>query len=115
MQDNPQSRPPLRPTAILFALALNILLVTLALFVASSRSLPSGMLSGLPLVGSIIAGVATAVYVGRRAAIHALLGGLLSAPILALFVLPAANWSFAFLAGAFCAVGGIVGEFWQRR
>jgi len=101
--------PPLHPAGIIFAFAVNLLLVTLALLVGS------GLLSGLPLVGSILAGLATALYVGKRGAIHALLGGLLSTPVLALFVLPGNNWNFAVLAGAFCTMGGILGEFRQRH
>jgi len=108
-------RPPLRLTGILFAFALNLLLVTLALFVNSGLATQSGLLVGLPLAGSVVAGLATAFYVGKRAAIHAALGGILSIPVLALFILPGANWSFAILAGAFCAVGGILAEFRQRR
>jgi hypothetical protein len=109
------TRPPLRPTAILFALALNLLLVTLALFVGSGLSVSGGLMAGLPLAGSLVAGLATAFYIRQRAAIHAALGGLISAPLLAIFVLPNTNWSYAILAGAFCAVGGILGEFRQRR
>ena len=108
-------RPPFRPSGVIFAFALNLLLVTLMLFVGSGLTTRSGILAGLPLVGSAVAGLATAFYVRRRAAVHAVLGGLLSAPALALFVLPNANWSYAILAGTFCGVGGIVGEFRQRR
>jgi len=115
------TRPPLRPTGIAFAFALNLLLVTLALFVGSgatsgaTSSTGGGLLAGLPLVAAIVAGLATAVYVRQRAAIHAALGGLSSVPVLALFLLPGNNWSFAILLGSFCAVGGILGEFRQRR
>lgn len=115
MSNNPSSRPPIRVAGIVFAFALNLLLVTLALFVGSGIGPGAGFLAGLPLVASLIAGLATAFYVGQRAAIHAALGGLLSAPVLALFVLPGANWSFAILAGAFCSLGGILGEMRQRR
>ncbi|MBI3959142.1 MAG: hypothetical protein HY328_10055 [Chloroflexi bacterium] len=108
-------RPPLRPTGIVFAFALNLLLVTLAIFVGSGLSADSGVLAGLPLAGSVVAGLATGFYIRRRAAIHAALGGLLSVPVLAFLILPGANWSYAFLAGAFCAVGGILAEFRQRR
>lgn len=108
-------RPPLRPSGIIFAFALNLLLVTLALFVGSNNGAGSGLWAGLPLAASIVAGLATAFYVGQRAAIHAALGGLLSVPVLALLILPGSNWSFAILAAAFCSVGGILGEFRQRR
>jgi len=109
------ARPPLRPAGIIFALAANLLLVTLGLLIASGLAAGSGLLAGLPLVGSVLAGLATAFYVGQRAAIHAMLGGLLSMPVMALFVLPGNNWSYAILAAAFCALGGIMGEFRQRR
>ncbi len=115
MPDTPPARPPLRPAGVVFAFALNLLLVTLALLVGSGLPADSGLLAGLPLAGSVVAGLATAFYVRQRAAIHAALGGLLSAPILAIFVLPNDNWSYAFLAGAFCAVGGILAEFRKRR
>lgn len=110
-----QSRPPLRPAGILFASAANLLMVTLGLLVGSGLSAGGGLLAGLPLAGSILAGLATAFYVGQRAAIHAMLGGLLSIPLLAYFVLPNTNWNYAILAAGFCALGGILGEFRQRR
>lgn len=109
------TRPPLRPAGIVFAFAANLLLVTLALLIGSGLSAGGGLLAGMPLAGSILAGLATAFYVGKRAAIHAMIGGLLSIPVLALFVLPGNNWNFAILAAAFCALGGILGEFRQRR
>lgn len=109
------TRPPLRPAGIIFAFALNLLLVTLALLVGSILPAENRLLAGLPLAGSILAGLATAFYVGKRGAIHALLGGLVSVPVLALFVLPGNNWNYAILAAAFCAMGGILGEFRQRR
>ncbi|MEZ4635154.1 MAG: hypothetical protein R2856_09325 [Caldilineaceae bacterium] len=56
----------------------------------------------------------SARYAGERGAIHAFLGGFLSMPVLGLFVL-VNNWSFAILAGSFCALGGIAGEIVQRR
>ena len=108
-------RPPLRLSGIAFAFALNLLMVTLALLIGSGLSAGSGLLMGLPLIGSVATGLATAFYVRQRAAIHAALGGLLSVPALALLILPNTNWSYAILAGAFCAVGGILAEFWQRR
>jgi hypothetical protein len=108
------TRPPLRPAGIIFAFALNLLLVTLALFVVSGLS-ADGRLAGLALVGSVAAGLITAFYVRQRAAVHAALGGLISAPVLAIFILPNQNWGFAILAGAFCALGGILAEFRQRR
>ncbi len=109
------NRPPLRPAGIIFALAANLLMVTIGLLVAGVLPVGGSWLTGLPLVGSILAGLFTAFYVGKRAAIHAMLGGLLSIPVLTLFVLPGNNWNYAVLAAAFCALGGILGEFRQRR
>jgi hypothetical protein len=45
---------------------------------------------------------------------HAFLGGILSIPILGLFVLPGA-WQLAIFAGAFCTLGGAVTEIVMRR
>ncbi len=109
------TRPPLRPAGIVFAFALNLLLVTLALFVGSGLPAGNGLLAGLPLLGSLVAGLATGLYVRQRAAIHAALGGLFSVPLLALLILPGANWGLAILTGAFCAVGGILAEFRRKR
>lgn len=108
-------RPPLRPSGLVFAFALNLLLVTLALFAGSALAASTSLLAGLPLIAAVLAGLATALYVGQRAAIHAALGALVSVPVLALFVLPTPNWSYAFLCAAFCTLGGILAEFRQRR
>ena len=108
------NRPLLRSAGIIFAFAINLLLVALVLFVVSGLS-ADGRLAGLALVGSVAAGLITAFSVRQRAAIHAAIGGLISAPVLAIFILPSQNWGFASLAGAFCALGGILAEFRQRR
>lgn len=110
----PSPRGPIRPVGILFALAINIFLVSLTLFVAGSRGLDLNVTGALLGVAAVAAGIATALYVPRRPAIHAFIGGALSIPLIALFVLEG-NWRFAILAGAFCALGGIAGEFWRRR
>lgn len=107
-------RPPLRVTAILFAFALNLFLVSTVFIVSGNWGLSSNVIVGMVLIAAVAAGVLTTFYVGARSGIHAFIGGLASAPVLALFVFPG-NWSFAILAGSFCALGGIVGEVFQRR
>ncbi len=44
---------------------------------------------------------------------HALIGGALSIPLLVLLVF-GGTWQFAFLAGAFCALGGALAELFLR-
>lgn len=113
-QSTPPPKPPLRWTGVLFGLALNLLAVSLGYFLAGTLAL-QGTLVNLPiLAAAFLAGGVTAFYVGARGAIHAFLGGFLSAPVLALFILTN-NWSYALLAGSICALGGIVAEFFQRR
>lgn len=107
-------RPPLRPRGVLVGFALNTIAVSVVLLLGSGAGPAVAWLGGIALAGSVLAGLATALYVGQRGAIHAFLGGFLSAPLLAIFVLNG-NWSFAVLAASFCAVGGILGEWRQRR
>ena len=108
------AKPPLRWTGILFALAANLLLVTLADTIAGriGGSLYWELLA--TVVAPLTAGVATALYTGVRGAMHAALGGLLSLPVLALVVFPSA-WSLAVLSAAFCALGGAFTELATRR
>ncbi len=110
-----QEGPRLRITGILFAFALNLLLVSLAFFVTTRWGWSAGTIVAAMFAIALVAGLATTLYVGPRSGIHAFIGGLLSAPVLALFVLPAGNFPYALLAGSFCAIGGILGEFLHRR
>jgi len=61
-----------------------------------------------------MAGVLTALYVRQRGGMHAFIGGLLSIPILALFILPGL-WQTAILCSAFCILGGALAEIVMRR
>jgi hypothetical protein len=58
--------------------------------------------------------VLTAFYVRQRGGVHAFIGGLLSIPILALFILTGL-WQTAILCGAFCTLGGAITEIVMRR
>ncbi len=101
-------------TGIVLAFALNLLLVTLGLFVAQNAPWPHLLENGLILILALLAGVMTGFYVQRRSAIHAFIGGMLSALVLMIFILPG-NWSFSLLAGALCAAGGILVEYNRTR
>jgi hypothetical protein len=100
---------------IAFAFAINLLLVSLVfVFFSSGWQIASDLLVGIALVVALFAGILTTWYVGPRSGIHAFIGGLLSVPVLGIFVIPG-NWGIALLAGSFCAAGGILGEFFLRR
>lgn len=66
------------------------------------------------IIAPLVAGGLTALYVQQRGGIHALLGGMISVPLLGLFVFPGL-WQLAILAGAFCTLGGAVVELVLRR
>ncbi len=108
------SRRPLRADGVLFAGAANVLLVTAGVFLGSMFGENLLLLNLTVLGGAFLAGLLTGLWVRARAAIHAFLGGLLSAPILALWILPNTNWRYALLSGAICAVGGILMEIRER-
>ncbi len=101
-------------TGVILAFSLNLLLVTLGLFLAQNVVWPHLLENGLVLAMALLAGVITGYYVQRRSAIHAFIGGMLSALVLTVFILPG-NWSFSLLAGALCATGGILVEYRARR
>jgi hypothetical protein len=105
---------PLEWTGVLFALATNLLLVTLVDALGAQFGLRSVhfVLSGI--VAPTIAGILTALYTRQRGGMHAFLGGLLSLPILGLFVLPGL-WQLAIFAAAFCTLGGAITEIIMRR
>jgi len=99
---------------VLFAIAVNLLLATLADF-AIGQLMPAVMPSALlRLAASLLAGSLTALYVGTRGGIHAFIGGIISVPLLASFVVPGA-WQVSILAGILCALGGAVTEILRRR
>jgi len=114
MSEAIEPRKPIRWVGVLFAVAVNMILVTLADLVIQQLTLDVIPSVVMRLVAPFIAGLLTALYVGDRGGIHALLGGLISVPFLATFVLPGA-WRVSLLAGVLCAMGGAVTEFLRRR
>ena len=106
-------RPPIRPTGVIFALAANLLLVTAADLVVAQFGLGVNVSVALRLLFPFLAGVITALYVGRRGGMHAFLGGMISIPILGLAIIPGA-WQVSLLAGALCTLGGAVTEVLRR-
>ncbi|MCB0186265.1 MAG: hypothetical protein KDE31_18475 [Caldilineaceae bacterium] len=109
----PRPRPPLHWMGILFAVALNLMLVTLADWTIRQFGLAVIPSVVLRLAVPFVAGVLTALYVGVRGGVHAFVGGLISAPLIALLILPGA-WQVSYLAGAFCTLGGAVAEIARR-
>jgi hypothetical protein len=106
-------RAPIRWVGVLFAVALNLLLVTLADLAVRQLGLDVTPSVALRLFAPFVAGVLTTLYVGTRGSMHAFLGGLISVPLVALFVLSGA-WRVSLLAGIFCALGGAVTEVVRR-
>ncbi len=107
------ARAPLRWPGIVFALAANLLLVTVAALIGARLGASAATLFAL-IAAALIAGVATTLYVGPRGGTHAFIGGVLSIPLLALFILDN-NWGLAVYAGASCALGGLLTEMLSRR
>ncbi|NJN80987.1 MAG: hypothetical protein HC802_00985 [Caldilineaceae bacterium] len=112
--NTPNTRPPLRWLGVLFALAANMFLVTLANMLVVNLQLSGYFEILATLVGPFLAGIATALYVGQRGGIHAFLGALISVPLMAAYVFNGV-WQFAVFAGAFCALGGALTERYLRR
>ncbi len=108
------AKPPLRVPGILFALAANLLLTTLADMLVGSRQADLNLEIVATLVAPLLAGILTALYIRQRAALHAFIGGMISIPFLAIYVFNQ-NWQFAVFAGAFCALGGAMSEILLRR
>lgn len=107
-------RQPLRWQGVVFAFAANLLLVTGG--DALARQLQIGINAELlaTIVGPLIAGAATALYIRNRGGMHALLGALISLPIIAFVIFPTA-WPLAVFAAAFCTMGGAITEILLRR
>jgi hypothetical protein len=94
---------------ILFATLVNLVFVTLVFLAAATWQWPRGAtLVGVAVVAGL-AGVLSALYVGRRSGIHAFLGGMISIPLIGL-VASNGDWQAAIYAGAFCAFGGLLLE-----
>lgn len=110
----PTKKPPLLWTGILFALAANLLLVTVVNMLVEQWQPQPALAMLLTLLAALLAGVFTALYVRQRGGMHAFIGGCASIPILALFILPGL-WQTAILCGAFCTVGGALAEIFLRR
>ncbi len=109
-----QDKPPLRWTGVLFALAANVLLVTLADGLAQRLGGSVNWETLATIAAPVLAGMLTAFYAGSRGAMHAFLGGALSAPILTVWVFSGA-WPLAVFAMAFCTLGGAFTELAMRR
>lgn len=114
-QKSTATAPAIRITGIIFALAANLLLVTVGDYVITAQGLGVNSSVAVRLLLPLLAGAATTLYVGRRGGIHAMIGGMISVPIIALAILPGA-WRVSLLVGALCALGGAVIEvMWRRR
>ena len=109
-----QSTMPLQWTGVLFALACNMLLVTVADLVIRDQELAVNLAVALRLLAPVVAGLLTALYVRQRGGIHAFIGGMITIPLLALLVFQG-NWQSALLAGALCALAGAVSEVLLRK
>ena len=107
-------KPPLRWTAVLFAFAANMLLVTVTNSLVQTLQWPPELEVLATLVAPLIAGVLTAFYARVRGGMHAFLGGLLSVLPLMFFVFGGV-WQLAVFAGCFCTLGGALTEIFLRR
>ena len=96
-------------TGILFAIAATLLLVTVVDLAIRDRPLSLVLAVTLRLLVPIFAGVLIALYVRQRGGVHAFIGGMITIPLLALFVFQG-NWQSAVLAAALCALAGAVSE-----
>ena len=110
----PKPLAPIRWAGIIFALAANLLLVTVVDLAMGDRTVNLSVALALRLVAPILAGFLTAFYVQQRGGIHAFIGGMSSVPLLALLIFQG-NWQSALLVGALCALAGTVGEMVLRR
>ena len=109
-----QATMPIQWTGVLFALACNMLLVTVADLVIRDQELGVNLAVVLRLLAPVVAGLLAALYVRQRGGIHAFIGGMITIPLLALLVFRG-NWQSALLAGALCALAGAVSEVLLRK
>ncbi|MBE2237082.1 MAG: hypothetical protein IAE81_04790 [Caldilineaceae bacterium] len=107
-------KPPLSWQGVLFAFAANTFLVTVLTRFVQTLTLPIEYEVIATLLGPLLAGVLTALYVRQRGGMHAFLGGMVSVAPLVLFVF-LGSWQPALYAGAFCTIGGALTEVVQRR
>ncbi len=110
----PAAKAPLSWQGALFAFATNLLLVTVLTGLVQTLTLPIEYEIIATLLGPLLAGALTALYVRQRGGMHAFLGGMLSVLPLTIFVFQGA-WQPALYAGAFCTIGGALTEVVQRR
>ena len=108
------SKPPLLATGVIFALAANLLLPTALEALVGLWDVGRFLWWLTGVAAPLLAGTLAALYTRQRGAIHAWIGGMISIPILALFVFPG-NWQLAILAGGFCTLGGAITELILRR
>ena len=105
---------PIQWAGVLFAIACNMLLVTVVDLAIRDRALAVGPAVALRLLAPLVAGLLTALYVRQRGGIHAFIGGMVTIPFLAFLVFQG-NWQSAFLAGALCALAGALSEVLLRN
>ena len=110
----PAAKAPLSWQGALFAFATNLLLVTVLTGLVQTLTLPIEYEIIATLLGPLLAGALTALYVRQRGGMHAFLGGMLSGLPLTIFIFQGA-WQPALYAGAFCTIGGALTEVVQRR
>jgi hypothetical protein len=106
-------KPPLRWTGIVFAAALNLLLVSAAQLFLNLTGAGLNFEIVATMFAPLIAGAASGLYIRERAGAHVVLGGLLSIPFLGWLTF-AGIWQFALLAGAFCGMAGAITEVLMR-
>ena len=114
MTNRTQGKSPIRWTGVLFALAANVFLVTVADAILNAFNAPTNAEMFATVIAPLIAGSATALYTGERGGIHALIGGILGLPILIFFVFPYA-WPLAIFATLFCVMGAAITELGLRN
>lgn len=108
------AKPPLSWQGALFAFAANMLLVTVLTGLVQTMTWPIEFETIATLLGPLLAGSLTAIYVQQRGGMHAFLGGMLSVLPLTFFIFQGA-WQPALYAGAFCTIGGALTEVIQRQ
>ena len=107
------TKPPLRWTGVIFALAAKLLLPTAIEIIAEPWICGAMLLALVSIIAPLIAGAVTASYAPTRG--HARLPRrAISVPILGFLVFPG-QWQFAIFAGAFCTLGGTIMELVMRR
>jgi hypothetical protein len=107
-------KPPLRWTGVLFAFAVNTLLVSATQILLNLLGTGLNFELFATMIAPLTAGVITTLYVKQRGGMHAVLGGMLSVPFLT-FLTFGGIWQFGILAGAFCGLAGSITEVLTRN